>query len=83
MTTAKKIPVRENISAAGLRQEIAGFYDRSEELMQDINALMRAKNLGTGSLAQLQYAARTLNRVRTSMDAALQLLSINISKGAA
>lgn len=81
MTTAK-IPVRESISAARLRQEIAGFHDRSEELMRDINALMRAKSLGTGTLAQLQYAARTLHRVRTSLDAALQLLSINNSKGA-
>lgn len=68
---------REHISAADLRQEIAGFHDRADDLMQDINALARAKSLGAGPLAQLQYAARTLHRVRSSMNAALQLLAIN------
>lgn len=29
--------MRENISAADLRQEIAGFHDRADDLMQDIN----------------------------------------------
>ena len=66
--------MRESINAAELRQEIAGFHDRADQLMQDINHLMRSRNLGTGPLAQCQYAARTLHRVRSSMDAALQLL---------
>ena len=66
--------MREHINAAELRQEIAGFHDAADELMDRINELMRTKSLGTGPLAQCQYAARTLARVRSSMDAALRLL---------
>lgn len=66
--------MRQPINDAELRQELAEFHERSDELMQDINALLRNRQLPTGPVAQCMYAARTLGRVRDAIDCGLQLI---------
>ena len=66
--------MRQPISDAELRQEVAGFFDRTDELMEDVNHLLRNFNLETGPHAQVLYSVKTLARIRTSFDCALKLI---------
>ena len=69
--------MRQSISDADLRQDLAEFFERADDLMEDINHLMRNFNLQTGPHAQVLYSVKTLARVRDSIDCALKLIPPN------
>ena len=65
--------MRQPINDAELHQELAGFHDTTEQLLAEVNQLLRTRNLETGPYAQVVFVANGLRRIRDSLDAALLL----------